>query len=254
MKKVVKVLFLVCFFTLVSVGIIMPSFAKGKDEAPGHMKKDSESQTIIGNIDEVKGDKVIVEEKKDKRKEEAIIDKTTKVVGKDNKSLKLKELKLKDMIAIIATDSGKVASDGAKIKKAIKVFVKSATESASLKRRAVHGIISNISGNQITVVHQIHNDRVYTFSINENTIIKSKSKIVSSSSLQVGQRIVAVGDLSEGGLVAKLVHIIPGKAIGVFRRSGVATPSATIFPSPGITATPSVTLIVTPTSTASGGI
>lgn len=239
MKKLIVSLSVICFFTFVSISLIVPSFAKGKDEAKG--------QTIIGNVHEVKSDKIVVEEKKDKRKEETIIDSLTKFMGHNKKTLKLKEIKLKDMIAIIATDSGEIASDGAKIKKALKVFVKDASQSAQFKRRAVHGIISDIDGSLITLVHQIHQDRVFQVVVDITTVVKIKGiENASISNLAVGQRIVAVGDISgSGAILAKRIHVIPGKAKGVFRRSGVE---------PGITATPSVSLTVTPTSTVSGGI
>ena len=82
----------------------------------------------------------------------------------------------------------------------------------------------------------------------------------SLANLQIGQRITAVGDVNnDGSIIAKLVHVIPGKATGILKKNPLATPSATlsITPalspsptatiSPVLTATPSPTLVLSPT-------
>lgn len=227
----------------------VPLYAKqdGNKSNPGQDKK---QEALIGNVDSLTNSSVIVEEKKG-NKTETQIDKTTKVVGKDKKTLRLNQLKLKDKVAIISTDSANATGSGKK--KALKIFVKqlNATESAELKKRAVHGIIQSMSGSLLTVVHQIQQDRATNVLINSATVIKSKNQTATgSASLQVGQRIVALGDpQTDGSLLAKRIHVIPGKAKGVFKRFNVATPSATI--SPSASASPTLTIAPTETTTPS---
>src|SRR3972149_2108981 len=114
-----------------------------------------------------------------------------------------------------------------------------ASASALLKRRAVMGIIQAIDGDTLTLSHQIKTESKYTVFLTPDTIIKSKSA-TSSASLTVGLRIAVVGVPGAGGITARLIHIIPGRAVGVFSR-----PTSTI-PTPTLVSTPSATL--SPTS------
>lgn len=129
----------------------------------------------------------------------------------------------------------KTATGEGKLKKLDKVVVKEATEAAQSKRRAVQGIISSLTDSQLVIVHQIHRDRSFTVLLGSETLIKSKSKEGSgSATLKVGLRVVVVGDLDENGrLIARMIHIIPGKAGGIFKRNPVASSSAlpSILPS-----------------------
>lgn len=130
------------------------------------------------------------------------------------------------------------------------------------KRHAVQGIIIQISGSLLTIAHQIHRDRLTQVLVSDATLIKTKTKesspstsLESSSSatlgvLQVGYRIVAVGDLNENGIiVARMIHIIPGKAKGIYRRFPIGTPSASL--SPTVTVTSSATPSAAPEATSS---
>lgn len=286
MKKII-ILSTVVLFLLISIPVV----AKGKDEAPGQIKKEENTQSnsnvggpnvTIGSVGEVKKNSIVVDEKKGNKKTEGIIDATTKIVGQDKKEVKIGAIKLKDIIALISTESAETATGSGKFK-VKKIFVKQASESAQIKRRAVQGVIVDISGNTITVAHQIQRDRQYTVIVTPETIIKFKSQVskgseasaspfasvspiatasptatsgaalaettASSTSLAVGQRIVAMGDLNpDGGIIAKLIHIIPGKATGIFKRLPVATPSASLAPTgtPAASLSPSSTPSATP--------
>lgn len=279
----------ISIFTLLFL-VAVPLHAKGKEEAPGQTKKsentssnsdkNKKTDVVIGEVEDVTGNTVIVEEKKGKKKTEAVIDKSTKVVGQGNKPLKIGSIKLKDIVAVISTDSGELATEGGKLK-VKKIFVKEASMSAQLKRRAVHGVITNILDNVLTLAHQIHRDRIYTVIVTPDTIIKFKSQVskgsgevtpsprataspeatggaalaettASATSLAVGQRIVVMGDLDgAGGIIAKLIHIIPGKATGIFKRLPVATPSASLLATPSTRATPSAEPTTEPSVTPS---
>lgn len=222
--------------------------AKTSKEPPGLVKKeDSTPKAMVGGIEGVTPNSIILEEKKLKKRVETAVDEHTKITGRDKHELKLEALKSKDKAAIIASDSG-AATGGAHLKKATKIFVQEATLSAQAKRRAIQGLITNIEGGVITVTHQIQRERIYTLLTSEQTVIKLKGVTDATlADLQVGQRIAAVGDLNEaGGLVAKRIHVIPGKATGIFKKQPLATPSATATP-----ATSSATPSATPTATVS---
>lgn len=251
--SIVAILFLVILDT--------PLSAQGKlDQAPGKNKNEAGNSSknnlvVIGSVESVTGSTVVVEEKKGKKKTEAEVGQDTRIIGQDKKVLKIGALKLRDLIAVVSSGSGD-ATDSGKFK-VKKIFVKEATAAAQLKRRAVHGVITNISSNIISLVHQIQRERTYTVVVNDLTVIKLKSEEATGSaslaSLAVGQRIVAVGEPSDSGLVAKLIHVIPGKAIGIFKKYPLATPSASLAATPTASTTASAqpTVVPTPSSPAS---
>lgn len=213
---------------------------QGKANAPGQTKK-----VEVGSVEEVSKNSVTIESKKNNKKTEAEINNSTVVIGRNKQSLKIGAIKLKDTIALISSDSG-TASKSGKFK-VNKIFVQDASASALLKRRAVMGVITDISGNVITLAHQIQQERTFTVIKTAQTIITGKeSKDASGSAslpaLSVGQRITAVGDLDgNGAIIAKRIHIIPGKATGIFKRLPVSTPSASLVATPSAAATPSAT-------------
>lgn len=235
---------------------VTPLYSQGKsNEAPGQQKKEEqktvEQKVIIGSLNAVTENSVTVENKNNKQKTEAVVNLATKIIGADNKPVKLGALKLKDLIAVISSDSA-AATSGAKLK-VKKIFVKEASSSAQLKRRAVMGVITAIQGNTLTLAHQIQRDRTYTVEVTEQTVIHQKSTEASGSAtlatLVVGMRIAAVGDLNPGGgIIAKRIHIIPGKATGIFNKNPLATPSASIVASPSGVATPSALPSISPIS------
>lgn len=218
----------------------VPLYAQGKSaQAPGQIKK---LNAVIGTVDNVSTNSITVREKTGNNKTEVMVDKSTKIFDYVKKEINLGAIKLKDTVAFIATDSGTATASGnAKVGK---IFVKDASMTAQLKRRAVQGVIADIAGNVLILQHQIQRDKTYTVTVNDQTMIKLKSTSASASansatvsasfsSLAVGQRIAAVGDLNpDGGIVAKIVHVIPGKATGIFKKNPVATPSATLKASP----------------------
>lgn len=238
------------------------NIVNGKVEnAPGQNKsveKTNNKKAIIGSLENIGTSSITIGQKNNNKKSEATIDVDTKIVGQDKKELKLGALKLKQLIALISTDSGNISTDGGKLK-IKKVFVKEASESAQTKRRAVQGVITEINGNVITLAHQIHRERTYTVIVNSETYIQSKSSVSSTSAtlsasdsavsslsgLQVGQRIVAVGDLDQtGGIIAKRIHIIPGKATGIFKKNPLSTPSASLIATPSAIATSSASPVL----------
>lgn len=216
-------------FTLATCGVI---YAKSENASPKSSGK--------GNSEEVKE-----KENQGKGSENKEGNKqNNEGKGSQGEINKASENKGKGKIQLIESKKDEISTKSGKLTKLEKVVIKEATASAQGKRRAVHGIVTSIEGSLITLVHQIHRDRVYQVQTNANTLIKSKDA-TASASLVIGVRIVAVGDLgSDGVIIAKRIHIIPGKATGIFRKNPLASSSA--LPSPSTTASPSASPEVSP--------
>lgn len=165
--------------------------------------------------------------------------------AKPDRSRKIGPAKVREILSQI--NSNRLATISAKLKTR-RINVTAASSSAQLKRRAVMGVIAEIKGNILTLTHQIKTGSKYTVILTPDTIIKSKSA-TSSASLIVGLRIAVVGDPGVEGITARLIHIIPGLATGIFNRQPIATPSAfpSVIPTASPTATPSATPSLTPT-------
>ena len=137
-----------------------------------------------------------------------------------------------------------------------------ATPATKLKRHAISGVITALSEGVITISHQIRQERINTVYVNGLTVISIKNiPDATFANLALGMRIAAVGEPTDEGILAKLIHVIPGKAIGVMNRfqtataggttispspvaTGTATPVPSLSPQPSATATP--TVITTP--------
>lgn len=196
---------------------------------------------VVGNVEDVKNNEITLEDKKGKGK----VDKQTEIIHQNRGKGGINSIKKEDKVALISDDDEE-GTEGGKAKRLVRVFVKEASAAAQSKRRAVHGVITKINGLTLTIAHQTHRERIYQVTADAATVIKLKGvQDAIFSSLQVGQRIAAVGDLtSGGGILAKRIHVIPGKAKGIFRRFPVATSSAQ--PSASASATPTASASATP--------
>ncbi len=163
------------------------------------MATNKPSELTVGKVEKIDGHKLRV------GLTDVITDLKTKIVGQ--------KIRLNSKVAVVSN----IASGSGEAKKAVKVYVKDGTASGKLKRRAVQGVITGISGDVITLSHQIKRDREFKVLTDAQTVVKSKKTASESAALTVGLRIVAVGTPTEGGILAKLIHIIPGKAKGVFK-------------------------------------
>ncbi len=172
----------------------------------------------------------------------------TKKVSENPK--KIGTLKMKELLASEST-----SSSASGVYRNLKKFTaREATSTATLKRHALSGVITGVAEGTLTIAHLIQRDRIYTVFYNVNTVITSKNGLPGSA-FSVGMRVACVGEPIEGGLLAKQIHIIPGKAVGAFNKHPVATEGgiALLTPSPEATdsasATPSSTPVTTVTDT-----
>lgn len=179
----------------------------------------------------------------------------TRILKKEEKQLEKKvkhgASELRDLLERVSSDSSQL--DG-NIGKVMKLKVRTASSSAQLKRHAVSGVITEVGDGVLTIAHLIHRDRVYTIFVDDLTVIAMKGKEAATfADLVVGQRIAAVGAPTDSGLLAKRIHVIPGKATGVFQKQPLATASGTLTTTPSATvaatSTPSPQLTATPSPT-----
>lgn len=112
-------------------------------------------------------------------------------------------------------------------------------------KRAVYGVVQEIKKDSLVLKHPKKDD-IWTIRVDSKTRatkkIDEKMEKVSFSEVQAGDRVAVVGNLDKAvnTLVAKLIHVIPGKALG----SDMQNPTS---PSP----TPSLKSSATPKPTSS---
>ncbi|MBU2577552.1 hypothetical protein KKA69_01850 [Patescibacteria group bacterium] len=254
--KAIKTIFFIFLLSFILAQPLKAQYYIGsvlgvKSEKPNSVGESK--RMTVGEVEEIKGNRISVEDKKGNKIKEVILDGKTKILNQDNKPINLMQVKPKDKVAIIATQEPS-ATDAAGLTNRFKVYVRQQNQVKETKRRAVHGIITNRSGYSITFVHQTQRDRVNRLLVTPNTIIKIKGLVTGTlSDLTVGQRIAAVGDLnSEGVLEAVRIHVIPGLATGIFENKPL-TPETIHLPSPTATSSPVPTqsLEITPSATPS---
>lgn len=200
----------------------------GKKDSPPGQENKQEVKVNVGRVDKVLPGKIQGQSRG--KKFEVNTDQNTQIVEKPSgKKLNLGQLKRGDQIATIADPNATTPS--AKL-----VLVKQATDSAKpQKRRAVYGLVRQIDGNILTVSHPIKDNPRYKVGVAETTTIKIKGLVSPTvADIKVDDRVASVGNWLGDVLVAKRVHVIPGKATGLFGRIATdsATPSATLSASP----------------------
>lgn len=216
-------------------------------QEPGPKQK-----ATVGNVERVTTSSIVVEEKKFKQQIETKVDKNTIIKNQDNKVLELRKIKPRDEAAIITEErstGGNITAtpeDNDLHGKAARIYVNQATSSAQSKRHAVQGIITNVAGNNISIVHLQQTNRNFTFSVSDETVVKVKHIANATIKyLKAGQLIVAVGDLNDGNvLLAKWIHVIkdvdsssPTTSPEISSVPISTVPSSVILPSNAVTPT-----------------
>lgn len=241
--------FLILILILIPL-VSRPLYAKGKEDAPGQTKKqesadnvnkDSQSQTS-------KEDKKNSDGNKPGYKFQNDLSDPTVTPGKkrNDEHPKIGAGKLKNILDDIENEGSEAAKK--KFGKINRLSFKEATGSSQSKRRAISGVITAIEKGVITLAHIIHRERITTILTDGSTVVHMKGNDAASiADLTVGMRIAVVGDISssQSGLLAKRIHVIPGKAVGVFDKHPLATPSgnlATPSSTPIVSSTPSATV------------
>lgn len=151
---------------------------------------------------------------------------------------------LREIFTYSATRSATLAQDI----KVRRLTMREATSPATLRRHALSGIITATGEGSITITHMTARDRSAMIYYNADTkVTTTDGEQAGVVQFAVGMRVAAVGEPVGDSLLAKRIHIIPGKAVGIrvnhpLATAGgslTATPSATMEPSQD-TATPSL--------------
>ncbi|MDH7476511.1 MAG: hypothetical protein QHH09_03510 [Microgenomates group bacterium] len=232
--------FLVLIFLLI---LTIPSLAEenlgvvlgvGKKEV--NQVSANEKKTLVGEVEKITGNSIIINEKKDNKKTEVILDQATEIVGSNKKNLPINNIKIKDKIAVVSSDSALFKENQNQIRKVIRIYLQPASASAQMKRLAIQGVITNINGSIITLAHQIQRSRIYTINTNDQTQIVIKDvNNPTINNLSAGQRIIVIADKTQTEIfLAKRIHVVPGQATGIFERLPVTPLPPLISVSPSI--------------------
>jgi len=118
---------------------------------------------------------------------------------------------------------------------------KEGTEGAKpeTRRRAVYGLVRSVSGNMLVISHPLKDNPRYQVDVGGALIRIKGIASPTAADIKVGDRVSAVGVWSGDVLAAKMVHVIPGRAIGLLEKVATGSASPTATPSATPTATPS---------------
>lgn len=167
-------------------------------------------------------------------------------------SAKLGAGKIKDLIKN-ASASGDLTVGGVRVR-VREMIRREATPGAVMKRHAISGVITGLGDSRIIISHQTQRERVNTVYYNEATLVKIKDNpAATTADLAIGQRIAASGEVVDGTLLARRIHVIPGRGTGLMEKNPIATSggvlNATPSATPSIVASPSATPVLEPTVT-----
>ncbi|MBI2405830.1 hypothetical protein HYV21_02150 [Candidatus Microgenomates bacterium] len=161
-----------------------------------------------------------------KVKEDAII---LQVGNRGQKTVKPSDLALENFVIAMGILEDKDTLNASRILMS--------TENPLLPRRPVYGVVQETGSGTLVVKHPKKEDEAWTIKFSSSTRVSAKvdTKIekVNANTIEVGDRIIAVGSLVSGSvntITAKLIHVIPGKATGLL--SPEPSPSPTQKPSP----------------------
>lgn len=154
---------------------------------------------------------------------------------------------LKNILASLSAQR-KLATPPGLLNKLGRLSVHSATPGASLKRRAVYGVITAVQGDVLTLAHPIQRNRTVSITVNAQTVIQGRGTTLTVADLTVRTRIIAFGTRQAAGLLATRIQVIPGRATGIGSKFpsptlGAASPTLTAVPTGS--GSPSATPIVT---------
>lgn len=227
----------ICFILLLVLAIVaVPKTVFGQS-----------SQVLIGTLQVIGANNISVQLSQGTT--QIAVDGKTKMTGKGKPFLTLSDLQPSDLVAIVATDSAQTATATAVTKKAVKIFVKSATSSAALERHAAYGVVQtlNTKSNIIILQNPVISSQTFTLTINSQTVIDLPgTKNAKLTDISSGDSLVVVGQgqVSDQLFVTQWIHVIKTAKPSV--TSQPATPSASVSVSPSQSVSP------TTSSTSSG--
>lgn len=132
-------------------------------------------------------------------------------VLREGSTIALSNLVAGDVVAAIATESGGIGTESAKVRLLQKLYVGEATFSAKTKQQVVQGIVTGINDGVVTIAKFSKQDQFYNIPLDTSALIKTlDAKEASSSSLTLGLHVAVVGtvDASDIVLTPTLIQIL----------------------------------------------
>lgn len=200
-------------------------------------------RALIGKITEIQDGSLLIETK-DGVKQLKLGANVTVIDARDSKNKKTldgKSLVLGDLIVALGFQNSKDVLEGRRI-----LVI---SELPTSTRRAVYGIVEELKKDSLIIRHP-KKDEMWTIKVDSKTRFTKKSdgKVQKAefSDVETGDRIVAVGTPTKetNTLMARLIHVIPGKAKGLIKSP---SPSPSTKPGPSSTPKPKSTPAPTPT-------
>lgn len=156
----------------------------------------------------------------------------TVIIGKGSKKLALKDLEIGNFVLAM----GYLADNNLLEAKRIVVSAKPKL----IVREVAFGKVTDISPDEkILTVKNEKKNLLYTIEVTDKTIITKKAdgsvKKVKFTDIAKSDRLVAIGTPTENEekiIVAKLIHVIPGLALGQEKPTTTVTPKPTKSPTP----------------------
>jgi hypothetical protein len=254
MKIFLKLVAFAVFSAAIVSARMIPAWAVAKNETPpgqsNKTEKNPNSNESENPSDKIKSVKPTLKpEVKPLKVQQFLVEKTK---PETVPVAQLGTAKLKDLLRE-STASGTLTVSGKKYT-IREMKTTAATAGATMRRRAIQGIITGLGANRIIISHQTQQEKINSVYYNPNTVFKLKGQVApTATDLAIGMRIAASGEIVEGALLAARIHVIPGKAIGMFEKNPVASSGggSDILPTPATASaitTPEITAAA-PTAT-----
>ncbi|MDP3955225.1 MAG: DUF5666 domain-containing protein [bacterium] len=156
----------------------------------------------------------------------------------DKKSVGATDLAIGNFLIVIGT------VDNTEMLNATKIMAFSKPPKVVPKRQVIHGKVTNIteSNKTLTITNSKKPSLTYDVKVDNKTIITKfvdgKIQKVNFASIAAGDRIVAVAIKDTTTFTAKIIHVIPGKAVGQTDPEETITPTPKAKPKTSPTPTP----------------
>jgi hypothetical protein len=159
-------------------------------------------KAVLGTAEKITNNVLSVMDENDKKLAEVIVDTQTKIFDDKGAKIAFRDITPSDFVAVVATASGTVntATKSAQPKRALSIYVKSASDAATLQ--LMTGIVTGINNGVVTIRTAKDHNTFY------NLAASSSGNL--AKNLALGQNIVAIGTIEqEGTFMVKTLAPLP---------------------------------------------
>lgn len=210
------------------------------EERLQEIREKGQKKAVWGTLKQISNSTLILDTSRGERRV-----KTTKEtkVSLDKKEVKLTDLGIGNFIIAL----GSLDANDNFVAKQILAYTK--PPKPATVRQAIYGKVTDISTEEkvLTITHPKKPNVVYEVKVTSSTVITKKVdgkiKKVNFEAIVIGDRIVcvAVKDKDSSTFTAKIIHVIPGKAVGLEKITPTPTTAGTTKTSPTPTKKPTLT-------------